>query len=61
MARLSFDLYLDENDNFEKDANEHSMVSLVGGLLIPSSKITIENRIPLVYFAYNEKKILRDG
>ena len=40
MAKLSFDLYLDESGNFEKDGNGYSMVSLVGGLLIPSSKIT---------------------
>lgn len=40
MAKLSFDLYLDESGNFENDANGHSMISLVGGLLIPSVKIT---------------------
>lgn len=39
MAKLSFDLYLDESGNFESDPNQWATVSMVGGLLIPSHRL----------------------
>ena len=39
MSKLSFDVYLDESGNFENDASQWALVSMVGGLLVPTHEV----------------------